>query len=122
MKATPKRMRAIYTMLCQMPPFERWDLPPPHKIKFIILNDPEQHGHYWHSDDDSDRHEIALNVFKHITLQDHIMLVAHEMGHMRQARIGRLPDSIEQSKLHNSAWQRIARTICEALGFPVGDF
>ena len=121
MRATPKQLKAIYTMLLEMPPFQRWGLPEPNKVKFVIVNDPQSHGHYV-PPEDTEKHEIAINSYSHTTLLDHIMTVAHEMGHMRQAAIGRLPDTHDQVKVHNHSWQRIARVICEALGFPAANF
>jgi hypothetical protein len=122
MKATPKRLRAIYRFLQEMPPFDRWDLPPSNLVRFVVHSDPQEHGHYRPPEDDERMHTVAINVNVHVSLIDHIQLVAHEMGHMRQSAIGKLPDTYDQTKMHGVEWQRIARVICDSLGFRPAEF
>ena len=113
---TPKRLRAVYTLLQQAPPFDRWGLPPPTEVKFEVLSD-EDHGEY--SVDWDDRHYIAINADTHLTLHQVLESVAHEMIHLRQQMLGRFPG---QKDAHNAEFRRLRRVVCRALGFDVQRF
>ena len=114
---TPQRLRAIYTMLCVMPPFNRWGLPEPKLLKFSVLTG-DDHAEY--SVDFKDRPEIAVNADTHLTLAQVIESVAHEMVHLRQDALERLPDRHERQ--HNAEFRKMARSVCQQLGFDVQRF
>ena len=114
---TTRRLRAVYAFLQHMPPFERWDLPAVGTIRFEILRDSDA-GEYFV--DDRDRHHIAVNADTHITLLQMVETVAHEMVHLRQDLLGKLPEI--KTEKHNQEFRRLARVVCRNLGFDVQRF
>lgn len=115
---TPKRLKSVYVLLRAHPPFDRWGLPEVADIKFEILSD-EDIGEY--SLDHNDRHCIAVNADKHLSLHQVVETVAHEMVHLRQELIGRLPAEGGE-KAHNAEFRKLARVVCRTLGFDVQRF
>jgi hypothetical protein len=114
---TPARLRAIYVMLQHVPPFDRWNLPPVGNIKFEILRD-ETLGEF--SLDERDRFCVGINADTHTTLAQVVETMAHELVHIRQEQLGRLP--FDHAKQHNAEFRRMARHVCRALGFDVQRF
>jgi hypothetical protein len=114
---TPKRVRAVYALLQHVPPFERWSLPPVGNIKFEILHGPDT-GEY--SVDWNDRATIAVNADTNLSLAQMVETVAHEMVHLRQDQLGRLPEV--RTEKHNAEFRRLARLVCRDLGFDVQRF
>lgn len=117
MLASPARLRAIYASLLAFPPFNRWSLPEPNAVKFELLADADT-GEY--SLDENDRACIAVNGDTNLTLLQITETVAHEMVHIRQDQLGRLPD--DPAKHHNAEFRRLARLVCRNLGFDVQRF
>lgn len=117
MLLNPERMRAVYAMLLEFPPFDRWTLPPPDEVEFELLADRD-HAEY--NKDDDDKISIAVNPDTHLTLQQIIESMAHEMVHVRQDQVGRLPDIAERH--HNAEFRKLARLVCKTLGFDVQKF
>lgn len=112
-----KQLKSIYTMLLSFHPFNRWGLPPADKIRFYLLVD-EDLAQF--SRDDDGKMYIAINPDKHLTLQQSIESVAHEMVHMRQEMMERLSDN--PSKHHNAEFRRMAKSVCRSLGFDIQRF
>jgi hypothetical protein len=104
-------------MLQAMPPFNRWALPVVGKIRFEILHGPDT-GEY--AVDWDDKASIAVNADTNLTLVQVIETVAHEMCHVRQDQLGRLPEIKEEK--HNAHFRRLARLVCRDLGFDVQRF
>lgn len=114
---TPARLRAIYTMLLAMPPFDKWGLPEPTAIRFSVLRgaDCAEYSTDW-----KDRPEISVNMDLHIWLDQVVESVAHEMVHLRQDALERLPERHERQ--HNAEFRKLARVVCQSLGFDVQRF
>ena len=104
-------------MLVDCPPFARWDLPPVGTLRFEVLRGTDVAEY---SVDQRDRSCIAVNADMHTRLAEVIESVAHEMIHLRQDLLGRLPDT--HAKQHNAEWRRMARVVCRNLGFDVQRF
>lgn len=109
---TPKRMRAVYGMLSQFPPFNRWSLPAPDRVRFYLISELKDEGGYNESDG---RHEIGVNPDLVHTMERLVRTVAHEMAHMKQEINGRRPGSKDEQ--HNREFHRLKRIICRDLGF-----
>lgn len=115
---TPARLKAVYGLLCQMPPFCRWELPKPERIRFSVTSSPDRHANMdW---DESGSVLIQVNVLTNLTLNQMAASVAHEMVHLRQHQKGRLADQHE--KQHNIEFHRLARLVCRDLGFNAQEF
>lgn len=104
-------------MLTAFPPFNRWPMPDPKEVKFELLADSDIAEY---SVDWNDRITIAVNADSNLTLLQIVETVAHEMVHVRQDQLGRLPE-VKQAK-HNAEFRRLARLVCRDLGFDVQRF
>ena len=50
MKLTPSILRNLYSAIYCMKPFDRWDMPLPEEVDFIVDQDPEVMGTYYYDD------------------------------------------------------------------------
>jgi len=75
---TPQTVQAIYEMLIQVPPFNKWNLPPSSKVNFEVRNDPDCYGEY-----EPEPHTIRISYAKLSWVDHTIRTVAHELCHMR---------------------------------------
>ena len=108
-----RRARAVYTMLTELPPFDRWGYPPASQVKFFVVTKPNQHAGY--NSTQAGKHMIGINVDMHAHLLHFARSMAHEMVHMRQDMLGRRPVTKEEQ--HNREFRRMQRLICSRLGF-----
>lgn len=114
MNVTPKVLKSAYSHLRSLKPFNRWNLPPPDKVRFA-LHCGRDHAVYMNHT----RPHIEVNRDTHTTHVQILMSVAHEMVHLRQDIQGRLPISANP---HNAAFRRMARAICAEFGWDVQVF
>lgn len=112
MQLTVTRLRGVYAMLLQWPPFSRWKLPAADAVKFEVVGLPKTWADYVQLD--NGRHRIRFCKEKHWTLEMVVRTMAHEMGHLRQQLIGKLT---EENDGHNRAFERIEKIICSNLLF-----
>lgn len=105
------QLRAVYAMLREFPPFNRWGLPPADQVKFELIEPPDLAEF---SEDDDGRLTIAINPLKHVWLYQIIESVAHEAVHMRQHMLDRLP--VSDTKHHNKEFDKMAWQVCKELG------
>jgi hypothetical protein len=75
---TPQTVQAIYEMLIQLPPFNRWNLPPSSKVNFEVTNDQNCYGEY-----EPEPHTIRISSAKLSFLDHCVRTTAHELIHMR---------------------------------------
>jgi len=118
MKITAEGLQAVYTMLRQFPPFDRWGLPD--KIKFEASSKLENGPEAWAEYDCIDgKHEILFDTTRHWTMPLLVSVMAHEMGHCRQELIGKRPGNKDP---HGTAWKKIAGVICKEQGYDIESF
>lgn len=114
MNVTPKVLKSSYFHLRELKPFNRWYLPEASEVSFGILTGTD-HAVYM-----LDRkHRIEVNADTHTTHEQILMSVAHEMIHLRQNELGRLPVTRNP---HNADFRRMARQICHEFGWDVQIF
>jgi hypothetical protein len=114
MKVNTHLIRQCYAHLRELPPFDRWCLPGPDTVEFGILIGRD-HAVY----ERSGVHRIAVNDLTHTTHEQVMQTVAHEMVHLRQELLGRLPLKKDP---HNAEFRRMARAICKEFGWNVQTF
>ncbi len=114
MKVTVHLIRQCYTHLRELPPFDRWSLPTAERVEFGILVGKD-HAIY----ERDGPHRICVNDLTHTTHQQVMETVAHEMVHLRQELLGRLP---LRKDPHNADFRRMARAICREFGWNVQTF
>lgn len=111
------QLRAAYALLRTLPPFNKWDLPDPKSVRFSRITDGSAMAEYCEEDDCV---EISISPEFHTTLHQVLMSMAHEMVHIRQDQLGRLP--LNPAKHHNAWWRKQAKIVCARLGFDVQTF
>jgi hypothetical protein len=74
---TVETCRAVYRMLTQLPPFNKYELPRPSEIEFLVVDDPELYGSY-----SPEPHCITISTSKQSHLQTFERTMAHEIVHM----------------------------------------
>lgn len=106
---TPARGAAIYEMLCQLPPFHRWKLPPKEELKFVITRDIRHRAQFGTG-------ETSYVIWISERSQNHLAplveTIAHEMVHLFQ-RIRKL----ETRAQHNADFTRRWKSICGKYGW-----
>ena len=112
MKITIEKVRAVYTMLLQMEPFNRWSLPAENQITFALAPLTGRRGDW-----DPNTHTLRVSTACITTFLGLVGVVAHEICHIRQQMIGRSP---EANGGHNKEFHRMAGQICKE--FPFLDF
>ena len=112
MQLTKPMLRAVYSMLRSLPPFNRWRLPEAHEIKFEIIS----RKHRVYADYEFFAEDHLLRVSRHTdTLPLLVEKMAHEICHIHQDRHG--PAKTDHTKGHGPDFHRIADTVCRHLGF-----
>jgi hypothetical protein len=104
---TPQTVQAIYEMLIQVPPFNRWDLPPSKDVNFEVNNDPSCYGEY-----EPDPHTIRISSAR-LSFIDHIIrTTAHELIHMRLY----IKNSKSWDK-HDKVFKTLSHRVATQLGY-----
>ena len=64
MKLSPSILRNLYSAIYCMKPFDRWDMPLPEEVDFIVDQDPEVMGTYYYDDGGKFAHTITISSQK----------------------------------------------------------
>lgn len=115
LKLTPDILRASYNFLCELPPFDRWNLPDAHDIIFRVTRHHDRWAHYRRTA--SGKPEIVISARFIQRTESLVETMAHEMVHLHQARAG-----MENAAQHNAAFKKLAARICKIHGFDPGLF
>lgn len=112
MKITAARVAAAYEFLRQCPPFVNWDLPPTSEVQFGVLSTDR-----WQADHEAlwGRHRIRVSTQKVAHAERLLVVVAHEMVHARQYML-------KTPTHHNRQFKRLAREVCNEMGFDPKEF
>ena len=110
LKIEPEHLRAIYTMYRKLPPFNKWDLPEPSRIEFLVDDDDEIAG-------ELTVEPITLRVST--AHQSHFAnickTVAHEMIHLKLYIQGKTNfdkhDNTFQLKFHSTPFCDLRRIL-----------
>ena len=78
MKLTPSILRNLYSAIYCMKPFDRWAMPLPEQIKFLVDDDPETMGTYLYDDGEQFEHVITISQKKCGHLSTVIRVLCHE--------------------------------------------
>ena len=114
MKITPEKVKAVYTMLLTMEPFLNWTMPAAKSITFAVAPLKSRRGDW-----DSNTKTLRVSTECITTFLGLVGVVAHEMIHVRQQQMCRLPDSAEG---HNGDFRRMTSQICKEFPFDPGHF
>jgi len=110
MKLTPAILRNLYGALYCMKPFDRWDMPLPENVKWVVDDDPEQMGTYLYSDSDYYEHTITISTKRCGHLSTVIRVLLHECVHMSRWKTSKWSH-------HDAVFRSRTKQICDELGF-----
>ncbi len=103
---TVDTIRAMYAMFTKLPPFNKYQLPRPSEIEFVVVNDPEMYGSY-----SPQPHCITISTAKcsHLVTMEKTM--AHEMVHLILYLQGK------RYELHNKNFHKLTYQIANIYGW-----
>lgn len=109
MKITPEKVRAVYQMLLSLEPFDKWNLSAANRITFAVAPLKSRRGDW-----DPNTNTLRVSTVCITTFPALVAVVMHEICHVRQQRLCRLPDSADG---HNGDFNRMRDQICKHHGF-----
>lgn len=104
MQLTPDLLAAAYDLLRHSAPFDKWNLPEPEDVRFVVLRTTKLFGDYRK---DPGR-IIRLSSRRHTRLTGVLATMAHEMLHLHLGEIGCAKDSHR----HGPAFRLLAGEVC----------
>jgi hypothetical protein len=107
---TVETCRAVYNMLRHLPPFNKYELPRPSEIEFIVVDDPALYGQFIPAP-----HTITISTAKNSHLQTFERTMAHEMVHMLLYLQGK------RYELHNKNFYKLTYQVAEIYGWEPKD-
>ena len=114
MKATPKILESIYCLICQLPPINKWKLPPIAEIDFKVadkvFHDGEECFGTYTFNGETDLHEILISRDMNPNFMVLLSTILHECIHMRRSK------KSEDWHLHDAVFKKYAKEICEIYG------
>ncbi len=113
----PDRLRLVYDLLSECPPFDKWNLPPGEDVKFRVSRKVKEYGQHKCTISDSGRytHHIEISSVNVTTMETLIRTMAHEMIHVHE--LANQVCTPHQSTLHTEAFRIFALEVCQAHGF-----
>ena len=103
---TVESCKAVYNMLRHLPPFNKYELPRPSEIEFVIVHDPELYGSYC-----PEPHCITISTAKQSHLQTLQQTIAHEMVHLILYLQGK------RYELHNKNFYKLTHEVANLYGW-----
>lgn len=103
-----ERLRLTYALLAECPPFDGWNMPDSHDVRFRVIRSKDTRGWYlWHKS--KKLHEIAIscNCIGNIASLADVM--AHEMIHLHERAV----KTVSPHAMHNEAFLGWARLVCK---------
>lgn len=107
---TVESCKAVYKMLRELPPFNKYKLPTASEIEFIVVDDPAMYGQY-----QPEPHCITISSAKQSYLQTLEKTMAHEMVHLILYLQGK------RYELHNKNFYKLTYQIAEIYGWEPKD-
>ena len=107
---TVESCKAIYRMLTQLPPFNKYKLPRPSEIEFLVVNDPSMYGQY-----QPEPHCITISTAKMSHLLTLEKTMAHEIVHLILYLQGK------RYELHNKNFYKLTYQVAEIYGWEPKD-
>ena len=99
-------IKAMYTLFCKLPPFDKFELPLASKIEWTIIDDRELCGSY-----SPEPHCITVSIARHSHFTSICKTLLHEMVHMVMYLQGK------KYELHNKTFYKHVDKICSIYGF-----
>lgn len=109
---TADTIKAVYALLRSFPPFSRWNLPLPEKMKFTVAPLKSMWGDY-----DPVSKTIRISSARVSTFQSLLLAVSHEMCNVRQDMI-----HWPAKDPHNALFKKLAAQVCKAFELDPANF
>jgi hypothetical protein len=111
MKLTPAILKNLYSAIYCMKPFDRWSMPLPEEIEFLVDKDEEIMGSYLYDTGNDDcEHIITISSARCGHLGTVIRVLCHEAIHMSRHRTSKWTH-------HDKEFRSRAHRISSELGF-----
>ena len=110
MKLSSAILKNLYCAIYCMKPFDRWAMPLPEEVNFIVDQDPEVMGTYYYDDGGDYEHIITISAKKCGHLSTVIRVLCHECVHMSRWKTHRWTH-------HDAEFRRRTKKISDELGF-----
>jgi hypothetical protein len=111
---TPEVLRLAYRLVCETPPFNKWNLPDSQDVLFVVTRSRTTSGHYrWHRYKGVYIHEIAISARCVGSLATLCNIMAHEIIHLFQKITKTETPNVE----HNQGFRRLADEVCNVHHF-----
>lgn len=75
--ATVEHFKSMYALFCKLPPFDKYQLPYPSQIEWVIVHDTELYGQY-----SPEPHIITISLARQSHFDTIARTILHEMTHM----------------------------------------
>ena len=110
MKLTPAILKNLYSAIYCMKPFDRWDMPLPEEVLFIVDKDTETMGTYLYDTGEDYEHTITISSARCSHLDTVIRVLCHECIHMSRHKTNKWTH-------HDKEFRNRAFRISSELGF-----
>ena len=110
MKLTPAILKNLYSAIYCMKPFDRWNMPLPEEIAFIVDKDPNTMGTYLYDTGEEYEHTITISSARCGHLDTVMRVLCHECIHMSRHKTSRWTH-------HDKSFRKRAAQISSELGF-----
>jgi len=109
-KLTPAIIRNLYSAIYCMKPFDRWAMPLPDEIKFVVDKDPQTMGTYLYDTGEEYEHTITISAARCGHLDTVMRVLCHECIHMSRHKTNKWTH-------HDKEFRNRAHRISFELGF-----
>jgi hypothetical protein len=110
MKLTPAILKNLYSAIYCMKPFDRWNMPLPEEILFVVDKDPSAMGTYLYDTGEEYEHSISVSAARCAHLDTVIRVLCHECIHMSRHKTNKWTH-------HDKEFRNRAHRISSELGF-----
>jgi hypothetical protein len=112
---TPEMLEGAYELLRTTAPFKSWHLPDGETVSFQVTGSRKTSGLHFY---ERGQHAICVSQNNHRTLRTLLEVVAHEMVHMYETKLGLARSDVE----HSTRFKELAKRVCAYHGFDPGTF
>lgn len=110
MKLTPAILKNLYSAIYCMKPFDRWNMPLPDEIKFIVDKGENMGTYLYDPSNDEYDHIITISDIRCGTLDTVLKVLLHESIHMSRHKSSRWTH-------HDKEFRKRAHRIWSEIGF-----
>lgn len=110
MKLTSAIIKNLYSAVYCMKPFDKWNMPLPEEINFIVDKDPATMGTYLYDDGGKFEHIITISEARCGSIDTVLKVLFHECIHMSRHKTQRWSH-------HDKEFRNRAHRIAKELGF-----